>query len=181
MKSILILVIGTLFLNISYCQIEKRTWLVGGNGTLRQRTSQYLTGTEKVLNIMLSPNVGYCIIDKLVLGINMPIAYQSSSVLNYNTYFIGLGPFVRYYLLPKEKRINLLAQVSDNYNIYHSNTNTYKNTQVSNTFSFLSGPVFFINSNIGLESLIIWEHLKDATETTNTFGLRIGLQIHLIK
>ena len=92
MKNIfLITTVITLFTLNSYCQLDEKTWLVGGTGsfnsfkTIESTTVQYLTSTEtikiqrnsKVFEI--NPKLGFFIIDKLVLGLSLTFTNEKSN------------------------------------------------------------------------------------------------------
>ncbi|MFK5108799.1 hypothetical protein ACI394_30215, partial [Klebsiella pneumoniae] len=57
----------------SNAQITKGNWLVGGSGSLRSintsNSSPGISTSSKRLDIIISPSIGYFIIDKFALGL----------------------------------------------------------------------------------------------------------------
>ena len=96
------------------------------------------------------PNIGYFFIDKMAggfkLGFNYGKTEGNSSMVGY-----GLGPFVRYYFLNPDKRVNVFAEA--NYNYYISKTQNFDATKGYN-YNFKAGPEIFFNSSVGLEVTI---------------------------
>lgn len=108
----------------SFRQLDKKIWLVGGSGSFysynRAYTSTSNSNTTKVNNIDVKASLGYFPIDKLVVGLRPSFYFNkghfyvngnSTGDISSNTQFL-IGPFARYYFLPKEKEFNLLADVS---------------------------------------------------------------------
>ncbi len=55
------------------CQLNKKTWLAGGTGSFYSNNNTYVyptaNGSGKEINIDISANIGYFIIDKLAVGL----------------------------------------------------------------------------------------------------------------
>jgi len=156
--------------------------MVGGNGRLesQKRTLNYFDA--KGFNIDLSPNVGYFFIDKFAGGIRARFASNkveySGSVAK--STLVGIGPFLRYYLLPIDNRVNLFAESAYQYLNYSGNSGASNN---ANIFTFSAGPVIYFNTSVGIEFTVNYELNRndDANTKANTFFLNIGFQIHLEK
>lgn len=199
MKRFQLLFITSLLITLNaYPQLNKKIWLVGGNGSFEAYNylftpyGQYSAPPWKdhIKQLNISLKAGYFIIDKLVVGIT-PTCTLIKSDSTYNpiaSYDYGLvaGPFVRYYLLDKNKPYNLLAEVNGQYGIqWRHNGSDYRGT-VSN-LSILAGPEFFFNSVVGIEIMLGYKMSKESVSGTNYpytdirkgFQAVIGLQVHL--
>ena len=183
-----------LFTNLSYGQLDKGVFLVGGTGNLLsskyEYTSTTLSFSSDRLNIGVAPNIGYFVADKLALGLRLNYSKNKEKVngtgsgifTNVNRY--SVGPSLRYYFLDKESRYNLLTEINYQYGLYRFRT-TKGN---SNTFNASVGPVIYLNTSVGLEFLVGYysttETIKQTDAITtkqNGFQLGIGFQIHLEK
>jgi len=178
-KALLIIISILITCNIKG-QITKRNWMVGGNG-LFSTQSENLRGTNvKGLNIEISPGIGYFFLDKFAGGARISLKYSKieyNSVAD-NTTQIGFGPFLRYYILSTEKRINFFGETSFKYsNLSGNNFKSYS----ENTFRVSAGPVIYFNSSVGLEFTLNYEVFNSNATNTDykTFYLGIGFQIHL--
>ena len=207
MKTIYLCSVATLLLTInSYGQLDKKTWLVGGTGSFNsykrndtftfQGTGEFNKIKRDIVAFEASSKVGYFVIDKLVVGLSSTFSREKSesttitgsfggaSLISYN---FTVGPFVRYYFLPKEKPYNLLAEV--NYQIGEISYNELPDRKGSLTkFSFLVGPAIFFNSTVGMEFLLGYRMSNQVMDYSGLdsikqsgFQLAIGFQIHLEK
>jgi hypothetical protein len=198
MKHIFLSVSFILFTILSHAQLDKKTWLLGGNGSFYSyegtHTSSTYNATTKVKNININTSVGYFLIDKFVVGIRPSYFYsrgketQFSSGNTFGSYTQFLiGPFVRYYFLQKDKQFNLLGDIS-----YSIGTNVSPSPPVTkgslSELSINGGIEVFFNSSIGMEFLVgyksKYEDIKGITgysDKKNGFNVGIGFQIHLIK
>ncbi len=172
-------------------QITQGNWLVGGTGSFltskNSYTSPTFSSTSDRLDIKISPNVGYFVIDKLGVGVKTSFSKNKEEVtttggLQTNVNRLEFGPFARYYFLDVEKQYNVLADISYQYGFYWF-TPTKGNI---NTISANAGTVIFFNSSVGLEFLVGYYNRKEIIEQggefiTNQSGLQIGIgfQIHL--
>ena len=115
---------------------------------------------------------------------------------------IGVSPFIRYYLLPASKKVNLLAEASFSYlsqkTVSESmqvtgdpndttpdqamqSKSTTKN-KLSN-WGIVAGPAFFLNPKVSLELTVGYTFGKDGENDVKNNGVvaGIGFQIHLGK
>jgi hypothetical protein len=205
MKTIkLLLTITLLFTINSYGQLDKKTWLVGGNGSFdsyKQEQSFISQGTGESINvdydfsnITLNANIGYFFIDKLASGLK--ISYSDIYGKNNVSFASGgrtftFGPFIRYYLLKKEKQFNIFVEANYQYGkidsgrLIKSDDDT---KEIINTYSILVGPEVFFNSSVGIEILLGYRNYNQNSTNINNFkmvekGFQIvvGFQIHLEK
>ncbi|WP_298296554.1 hypothetical protein, partial [Hydrotalea sp.] len=150
----------------AHAQLDQGTWLVGGSGSFMSYKTQYTnpntTQSLENLNIIISPDIGYFIKSKVVIGLkpefskyktvaNAPSSGQS------NVNRIMIGPFMRYYLLNAEKSYNILTEISYQYGLYWFTPVKGENQ----TFSALIGPSLFLNSSVALEFLFCYYQQKE--------------------
>lgn len=184
------LVFLLLFLNAS-AQLDKGIWLVGGTGNFLsskyENSSLINSYTSNRLDIAVSSNVGYFVIDKLALGLKMGFTKYKEQVVSTgglysNVNRFSFGPFVKYYFLEKDKQYNILTDLSYQYGLY-----SFKPTKGnSNTFNASVGPVIYFNTSVGLEFLLGYYSTKETIKQNGDnitkqsgFQIGIGFQIHL--
>lgn len=173
------------------CQLDKGSWIVGGTGSFVSSKNTYITnGYSQESNsttIKISPSVGYFLIDKLSSGIKTSFSFYKDKVTSAgggysNVTRFEFGPFIRYYFLEKEKKINILSEFSYQYGFYSANPSKGS----INTLSFLTGPVVFFNDSVALEFLIGYYSRVENVEqqykdTQKSLQIAIGFQFHLKK
>lgn len=176
----------TIFISVlsfnSNGQITKHNWLVGGNADFSSSKSESSSsvGNTSRIYFRVAPKIGYFIIDKFAAGVSGLINYEkvtfNASGQSKQSYY-SIGPFARYYFLSFDKPVNLFSEIS----YYHLISNP--GNQGSNNFSFAVGPVFYLNTIVGIEFTAGYSVTKnnDANLTYKIFQLGIGLQIHLEK
>lgn len=169
-----------------HSQITKGNWLVGGNINFsRTKLNNDLGGyTETDINAL--GNVGYFFMDKFASGIRPNLffsktKYNSSSGSTRSE----IGPFLRYYFLSKEQRVNLFLDASYTYGWSNVKNNSITTNKVSsNSFSITGGPTIFLNSSVAIELSIGYSSTKfndgiNSKKEIITSGL--GLQFYLEK
>jgi len=175
-------------------QLDKGTWLGGGNGSFYTYTEKFDDPVSdpdaKYTNINISLNAGYFIMDKLAIGLNPAYYFYKGKQIGVTIYYekptnFTIGPFVRYYLLNKEKQFNML--IDSRYTIGFLNSKrgaSYKGNLY--TFSIAAGPEVFFNSSVGLEFLMGYTFLKEKfhgsynrIRTNSGFRIAAGIQMHL--
>jgi len=177
----------------SQAQLEEKTWLIGGMGNFSfGKSLSDETLHTKNTSISIKPNIGYFFIPKLAAGVRAELDWTKNSRLDAQQISkrreFSFGPFVRYYLLKEENPINLLVDASYQYSVIKigavSNANeseiSYYTTK-KNKFEVSAGPVFYLNSVVGLETLISYGSVTNNEFSGHNYSLRfsIGLQIHL--
>lgn len=187
------IILGLLF--VSYVnavngQLYKNTWLIGGNLSYSKSNTK---STDQVLTkysfLNVNANIGYFPWDKVVSGVLLqfnttgertPEVDGTTRVLNSRLF--GVGPFLRYYLLKPDNRINLLSEASFIYSTGRQKTTGFPafNSNSLN-YNLFAGPVIYFNSSVGMEFLIGYNRLVDLSTNTNQnyFRIKIGFQIHL--
>ena len=94
----------------------------------------------------------------------------------------GAGPFIRYYFLPEDKRINLFSEASFFYRtLKNKSVSPPNNKSISYDYSILGGMVVFFNSSVGIEFTLGYNNDKQKGIDFKNEDLRfgIGFQIHL--
>lgn len=182
MKKIFPILITFILLSIndSIAQIEKGNWLIGGNGNFNYRKTNDQFGGTKEFFLSISPDFGYFFKNQLALGLRPGInsfATKSNTTTGSNTSLV-IGPFIRYYYFKPSKKINLVSELSYSYlvNINRSTSNNQGNSQ----YAFMTGPVLFLNKNVGLELLFGYRsNFQSANSVNNSFWFsKIGFQFH---
>lgn len=182
----------SLFVN---AQLDKKNWLVGGSGSFDSYKEKYIVPSPNIgwevdrKEIDISASVGYFIIDKLVIGAKPTFFYSNGGYYQHTKLLIG--PFVKYYLLNKEKPFNIFVETS-----YQTGINgTPDESRIKgkyNKFTVMSGTEIFFNSTVGLEVLIGYKATKETidpsqystetyTDIRKGFQVAVGFQIHLEK
>ncbi|KIC92659.1 outer membrane beta-barrel protein [Flavihumibacter solisilvae] len=187
---ILLLVCFVLSLNVSFAQLEKRTWLLGGDATYsRSESSSDGTVFSKGNSLQVGLNNGYFFWDKLALGGRVSLLNSVEKYpLNDNRPEGKLrqtnwsfGPFVRYYFLPAQKRINIFADAGGMYSIWTNNSTDHVSKAWSATAA--AGPAIFLNQNIALELMLAYVHYSGVgyDYKSNSLQFKAGFQIHFKK
>ena len=150
-------------------QITKGNWLLGGSGEYTNQTYKYDNGTESKLEyISLTPNFGYFLKDKFVLGSNL--TFRNQDIF----YTYGIGLFSRYYFLKPKKSFNLFAQI--NYNYVYAVSDGKRSSRF---YGVKFGQEVFFNSSVGLEFAIEYERGNLPSGISDNIKAVIGFQIHL--
>lgn len=178
-------------------QLTKNFWLVGGMGTfntykkvLSDVPAPNVGYTADYTEIVISPKIGYFIMDKFAIGLVGSYEYGYGKISNGGLnrgQHLAIGPFARYYFLDKDKIYNILTEV----NYQYGKVNFYDGVNGSQQkFNVLAGPVIFFNSSVGVEFLMGYKYSKEKIDNNNSleyidarngFQFAIGLQIHLEK
>lgn len=182
MRKLTILFLSTFLLTNSYSQITKSNWLWGGN--ISFSNTKYKSDLGQQLDetrIEISGNSGYFIIDKLAVGLRPDFFITKTKTtvnkISQNNFLIG--PFIRYYFLPTDSKVNLFF---DGGFSYGKDKITHQPSVSSNTFYFSTGPVVFLNSSVAVEFTIGYSSTKandDLHSKRNIIQSGIGLQFYL--
>ena len=159
-----------------FSQITKSVWLIGGSASFS--SFKYpVQGSPTQINIGISPNIGYFLIDKLAVGASASFTSDYFSDYPGKTNFFTVGPFARYYFLDTESVFNLFAQTG--YEIQFQN----KGNDPVSIYSISAGPNIFLNQNVALEFGFGYTYtpFNKINVGIKTFLTIIGLQIHLNK
>lgn len=173
-------------------QLDKGFWINGGSFSFYSYESNYtsysLSSQNKYTRIQANAKIGYLVLDKLACGIQPTYdTYKGKNTSTGSTTTTGekfwIGPFVRYYMLDKEKPYNVITE-----GVYQFGFGNIGGSKMNlKNYSILMGPVLFLNSCVGIELLIGYRYtLEDIkgwglTDETKGFYTTIGFQIHLEK
>ncbi|RTL58588.1 MAG: hypothetical protein EKK37_09660 [Sphingobacteriales bacterium] len=157
-------------------QITKGFWFLSGNANFSTLKSASDASVKyKQTDIQISGSVGHFVLDKFAVGLRPWLGYGSNNLGNSSTVF-NIGPFVRYYILPSGKIVNIITDASFSHGFFSGGNN-------SNTLSFYAGPVIYFNTSVGMEFLLGYSTIKNvgyAGHDSRT-QLAIGFQFHLEK
>ncbi|MFZ6025825.1 MAG: hypothetical protein ACOYVG_15390 [Bacteroidota bacterium] len=184
-----LLFFGTAFQ--SFGQLTKNNWLVGGIGSFSSREGTYSTQSisydSKYTDLTIAPNVGYFIADKFASGIRTTFSWEKSKTFppgggSTDIKRIVVGPFLRYYFLNIDSRINLLIDANIQIGAYNAGVSKGNITN----YGFKTGPAVFFNSVVAFE--LLFGYYSNVEDVKNSYkndlrGIQInaGLQIHLEK
>ena len=186
MKTYTTIILILVFTTATTAQITKGNWMVGGSGSFSYSKTEPKNTTSSgttidyvskgALSILLEPNIGYFIMDKLSLGLkinflNSFIEGQSFSLSNSD---ISISPNFRYYFLNEDKIYNLFIEPSYYYF-------TSKNLGSASGYGLKSGLVVFLNSSVGIEPSLNYVYRESDEFKRNDLFVGIGIQIHLEK
>ncbi len=178
MKKIkLIIAVILLFSVNTNAQITKGNWMVGGNGSFKSYKSENIKNgvIDNINYINLSPDLGYFIIDKFVIGVKANFEYTGFEG-GTNGKSFNVGPFARYYLLNHEKIVNVFTQVNVGYGEY---INTVNSKYPTRSYGFKAGTVIFFNSSVALEMALEYNKINENNTIDNSIVLfGVGFQIH---
>jgi hypothetical protein len=167
----------------SNAQITKGNWMVGGSGNFTNYKSTFQSGNTEMTQsgsaLYISPNLGYFIVDNVVLGSIVSFSFSNPSGDNNNSQGYGLSPFIRYYFRKSDKMINPFLQTSYSFNQGKSDSG---GSNKSNGYTVKGGSAIFFNSSVALELSLNYDSQKFNSDVkSNNFTVGIGFQIHLEK
>lgn len=169
-----LLIIAILFSSQLNSQLSKGNFLLGGN--LSFEYSNHSESEEGTTQLTVKPDVGFFLMDRIAAGLQVDLSMTGNRGDRYVT--LMLGPFVRYYFLPGDKKINVLAEAdfmlgSEKYTGFSSEGKT--------AIGLSAGPVFFISPQVGVETMLSWRTLKYSNDEgrINSLGLSVGFQVYL--
>jgi hypothetical protein len=151
---------------ISKAQITKNQWLLGGDLGFQYNTGD--VSTKTTFNI--SPTIGYFFHDKFAAGLQTNFS-KIADGLHSNS----LGPFLRYYFLPVNQKVNVFGDAAYLYSWTESSN--------ANGYHIKAGPAFFVSPSVALEFTVGYFHAKVAKSSYKTDQIRtgIGFKVHLGK
>ena len=172
---LLIALVASLSLN---AQITKNNWLVGGSAAFSYTENDDQANSNN-LTLSLSPNIGYFFLNKMALGLRPNYFLNGSSGSGTSkSERIILAPFVRYYFLEAEKKINVFVEGA-----YNIDIDVFGDGDNPEDFEIKAGLALFLNSSVAFETSLSYinSNSKNQFVGSHTFLLGFGLQIHLEK
>lgn len=169
----------------SNAQITKNNWLVGGDASFtfsQTEVKKISSGTNTnydskgTYSIRIDPNLGYFILNKFAVGCKVSYlnSFSEGSKLNSDDMNLSVGPYLKYYLLKDESIFNVFIETSFSKFLSKSLGNAA-------TYGLKSGFVIFLNSSVGLESVISYNKTSTDKIINDNVFIGFGLQIHLEK
>lgn len=166
--------------------------MVGGNFNYsNSRSSGSTPPDSKYRAITIMPTAGYFIFDKGAIGLKSKVTFTKASYnlpdgteIPNSQNHLGVGPFLRYYFLPIENRINAFSEASIFYKELITNVRgNYRSASKELEYSLLGGIAIFLNSSVGIEFTLGYNHTKEINIDSKYEDLRfgIGFQIFLEK
>ncbi|MGZ5218941.1 MAG: hypothetical protein ACXWC7_02650 [Chitinophagaceae bacterium] len=175
-----------LFAFTSSGQINKGQILVGGTGNYSAFT--YRHTDMKFRGYEIDGRSGVFLVNKLAIGLLLGYQYDKEfgTSLPGNQYFrqydrrISAGPFLRYYFLSANNKINFLADASYFRNWSKSGNLGGGGKWNSYGYAFAAGPVFFLSPNVSLETTLNYEDDQEWV-AAKVFKVKVGFQVHLTR
>ena len=197
MKHLLLLTVLFSITTAAFSQINKGQWLIGGNASFSTDKDNVGISKDRSTTLLLSPNVGYFISDKLAVGARVNFLSDKNEV-EFGSYTetsntaVSLSPFVRYYFLPKTEKMNLFADAGYSYGRTRNTSkgiyagmpsSSYTSKGTTHGYHISAGPVIFLNPNTAVELTLSYNYQKqkDYDYTNKCFMAGIGFQIHFGK
>lgn len=185
MKTGLLFLLLSIVSTMALTQIKKGQYLLGGGIHFESdKEDNSINATHTSTNFSISPSVGYFIVDKLAGGLRLDISSYDYKSDNMETHYIAtsISPFLRFYLLPVPKKVNVFVDVSYVHNKtkwrHLSGPPYYEKTK---GYSVSAGPSVFLTNLVALEFTVGYTHtLSDDFGQTisGTINSGFGLQIH---
>lgn len=172
-------------------QIQKGSFRIGGTASY----SNFTYENDYAFNqLTISPSVAYFVIDRLSLGMTVPISFSSgsSSSYNYSTSSYRIGPDVRYYFpfgdwaIFPELSYSFGKTVSDSdFQDGMGDPLSSRSEVKYRSFTPGFGITYFINRNVGIEGITRYTFNNESV--VNPFSMvedkvltfSIGFQIYL--
>lgn len=177
-KIIVILLASIPLVNSAHGQLAKGTWMIGGNAALATANIHSPSGSGNTTTISITPDIGYFVMDRFILGINPSYGLNASKTDDIHQTTLqsyAFGPFVRYYLLPVDHVVNLFTGGSYLYSILEPSNS------IGNTYSFFAGTTAFFNYSVAIEMSAGFSSLITKNFITNSLVINAGFQIYLRK
>jgi hypothetical protein len=192
MRNVLLFTFAAFFIKPSFAQITRGNRLVGGNiSYTHTKPKDFSNGTKTAYSQLdATVNAGYFVVNKLAPGVRLSAQIGKSKILRPDDSKqiliqrnVGFGPFLRYYFLAPDKKINVFGDGSLLYNINSNNSTDLLYKSLSSSLG--AGAVYFLNQSVGLEGLFSYTQYADVNNDSdyksNSLRFKIGLQVHLKK
>jgi hypothetical protein len=198
------------FLVVS-AQLQKGQWMLGGNASFSNTTSNASTPVfnqhSKQTSYTIFPSAGYFFIDRLAAGLRVNATnvkskteansfgnpFFSSSSAELKASGLGVGAFVRYYLLTPKNKFNIFAEAAFSHNKQKSRSTeqqvflpqggggvptssmSYAESEYkTNDYSFAAGPVLFISPRVSFELTVGYTSGKVTKQSQFTHQISVG-------
>jgi hypothetical protein len=200
----IIVIALTTFSTVTFAQVEKGSWIVGGAMSFSRVKRSYQIPTygaiSRAISFSISPDLLYFPIDRLAVGLYVPFTHSATLGLDPNSKntSIALGPSIRYYLRLSENCF-LFPEVSYNYGWYINKGMQYdrasqelfygRSVSTQNSFKVGGGVTYFLNKNIGIEGVLSYNRSEFTSEEIYVFNntrsrsllFNVGFQMYISK
>jgi hypothetical protein len=169
MKKTFLATLAMLISLISRAQIAKNQWLMGGELNLSYRKDALQKTTYNI-----SPTIGHFIRNKFAVGARANFTNNSSGYyVNPNRNLNSIGPFLRYYFLSKDQKVNLFGDAAYLY--------SWAGASKLNSYEIKTGPAFFVSPSVALEFTVGYLHSKYVKFDYKVSEVRtgVGFRVHL--
>jgi hypothetical protein len=172
-------------------QLSKGNTLLGGNiafthSRLKEGSYGIVNGTE--LNAAV--NAGFFFFNKLAGGVRPGIQFSRYKFHEMNSApflrvarTFSFGPFVRYYFLKRDNKINLFGDADLLLATYIRKGDSFRDKAL--TSSLGAGVVLFLNEHVGIEGLLSYSQYayvnNDYQRVSNFLQFKGGIQVYLSK
>jgi hypothetical protein len=192
-KIILIALLCVVSLSEITAQTSKGSFLIGGSLSVHRYHNEYsgqIPGFHTQAQLVMTPTVGYFIIDNLMVGIQPTYYYSWMLNTDRKVTQFSAGPVMRYYF-PIGK-ISIFPEVTALYNEEIAK-GTYLGLDIGSSvyirekFNYLSykagiGAAWFIVPNIGIEGILGYrgrQYYSGSQEKSKFLSLNFGIQFYL--
>lgn len=198
MKKVFLIGALALFAGVN-AQTQKGSWVIGGSTTLgfnsvstKVSAGNQSSESPSVSTFTLTPSVGYFVIDKLAVGLDLGFVSMSSKEGDYkeSASTTSVMPTATYYFKSDSKLIPYLGAGVGYASM--KQTETYQGSSDSVTADGLAwkakgGVVYLINQTIGIDLGLGFNQFQnketvlgtDVKTTVSTFGVNAGFSIFL--
>lgn len=160
-------------------QTEAGTMMIGGTGTVHVDIDDT---DEKVAFLVLSPRIGFFVINNFAIGSAVPVIFSGSE--RFTNISVGLTPFMRVYMGSAASRFLLEARAGYNYSRYNDKVINFSASDKYFSYGGGIGYAHFINEHVGLEFLVSYDKTEDNLvdidySHLSGINLNVGFQIYL--
>jgi len=188
MKKSTLLFLLLSFTATAFTQINKGQFLAGGNINFESiKYESSVNASYESTNFFISPDIGYFIINKMAGGLRIDFRSYNNKSENLDVHQVttSISPFLRYYFLPLQKKVNAFIDISYIHDKmkWHSDSNPGY-IEKTKGYYFFGGPSIFLTDQIALEFTVGYKHTESddfGNNKVNKFSSGVGLQIHFGK
>ena len=176
-------------------QTSKRSFLIGGNGSLNFNNNDGNGSEYKTSSFSLSPTAGYFLVENFCAGLSLPTEIfwskitppSSAEEFKSNSRTIGAAPFIRYYIPIKSWFIvtewaygwYYTKQSSDVLDQNGNVSSSYEASSHNRRYRVAAGPAFFLSPYTGIEILANYGRMGAENTNLSKFYISVGFQIYL--
>jgi len=176
-------------------QTSKRSFLIGGNGSLNFNNNDGNGSEYKTSSFSLSQTAGYFLAKNFSAGLSLPTEFfwskatppLSTEEYRSNSSTIGAAPFVRYYIPIKSWFIVTewaygWYYTRNSYDVTDQSgsvISTYESSRHNRRYKVATGPAFFLSPYTSIEILANYGRMGAENTNLSKFYISVGFQIFL--